>query len=588
MFQFLGADLQKQLNSLIAARNLLERTFVSVRVFANRSMLLFAGILRRSPTPRNCAAMLLTVLAAASILSTGQAQTTGVGSVSLGAQESSTTPASSNVVEKVLTTVQTNPSRLISLRDCIDLALARGFDMQIARLGPDIARFSLKSYSGIYDPIFSLEASRTYADEPENFDPKKLSTQRASLDLEYEETVDKVGPSLGGRLPFGLRYEFYSYAEPESAFTVSSGIRTNNYYSVAGVNFSLPLLKNFLIDADRRNLKIARSNLKISEWQLRAQLINTVSRVKQSYVNLILAREQITVNRLLLDRAEQLAGDVHKRVEAHGLSPLEEPRVQSQVELARTALFGAEQAYTTQMSALWNTISDDYTNDISVELIPADALIFVDDLEPRSTLRQTALARRPDLWEAKINLEKQDVVLAYDKGQRLPDLSLRAGYGRHTVQPDFGGTLDDLSRGAHDFYSIGAGLSFPIGNVTARNRLKADQVVKQQLLLGYRKLQQDTLFAVDAAANGVESAAKQIGSSRKGREFAELALDAESRLFTAGRSTTFLVLERQTALAQARLVELRALADFNLAKAQLEQAEGVTLEKNGVGLDVRP
>jgi outer membrane protein TolC len=484
--------------------------------------------------------------------------------------------------------LETNQSRLISLRECIDLALARSLGVQIARLSPELARYELKASYGVYDPMFSLEASRTYTDQPENFDPKKLNSQRAALDLEYEETVDKVGPSFSGRLPFGMHYEAFARAEPESAFTVSSGIRTNNYYSVVGIGFTQPLLKNFLIDADRRNLRIARHNLKISEWQLRSQLINAVTQVKLSYYNLILAREEIIVDRVLLDRAERLASDVHKRVEARGLSPLEEPRVQSQVELARTALFAAEQAYTTQVNALWNRISDDYTNQSNITLTPADALVFVDATEPRPTLHQTALASSPELWEMKLNLEKQDVVIAYDKNQRLPDLSLRAGYGRHSVQPDFDTTLDDLARGPHDFYTFGAALTFPIGNITARNRLKADQTARQQLVLSYRKLQQDTLFAVDSAANSLESAARQIGSSRKAREYAEVALDAESRLFEAGRSTTFLVLEAQSALAQARLVELRALAQFNVAKAELERATGVTLERTGVNLNIQP
>ncbi len=477
-------------------------------------------------------------------------------------------------------------TREISLRECLDLALARSLGVQIARLNPIIAKYELKAYSGVYDPNLVLEARRDYVNQPENFDPKKLGTAR--IDQEYEQTIDKIGPSLAGRLPFGLRYDFYARTEPDEAFNVPLQASTNNYYSVAGVSFRQPLLKDFWIDADRRNIKLARSNLKISEWQFRGELINTVTQVKQSYYNLILAREEITVSRLLLDRAERLASDVHKRVEARGLSQLEEPRVQSQVELARTALFGAEQTYTSQVNSLWNLISDDYTNDVNIQLMPTDSLVFVEETEPRSNLRQIALASRPELWEMKLNLEKHDIRLSYDKNQRLPDLSLHAGYGRHSVQPDFSGTVDEIGTGLHDFYTIGASVSFPLGNVGARNRLKADQAAKQQLVLSYRKMQQDALVSVDIAANSVESAAKQIASSRRGREFAELALEAEQKLFEAGKSTTFLVVERQSTLAQARLVELRSLANFNIAKADLEKAQGITLEKSGIDINLQP
>src|SRR5262249_17870063 len=139
-------------------------------------------------------------------------------------------------------------SRDISLRECVDLALARGLGVQIARLNPTIAQYELKAYSGVYDPTLVLEARRDYVNQPENFDPKKLGTAR--IDQEYEQTVDRVGPSLGGRLPFGLRYDFYARSEPDEALNVLLQVRTNNYYSVAGVSFRQPLLKDFLIDAD--------------------------------------------------------------------------------------------------------------------------------------------------------------------------------------------------------------------------------------------------------------------------------------------------------------------------------------------------
>lgn len=478
-------------------------------------------------------------------------------------------------------------ARSISLQECIDLAMARSLGVQVARLGPTVALYELKSYYGAYDPSLTLQATRNYVDQPSTFDPKKLTSNRAGSDQEYEETVDQIGPSLGGKLPFGLHYDFYARSESIEAFTFASQILTNNYYGIAGMTFRQPLLKDFWIDADRRNLKLARSNLKISEWQLRDQLISAVTQVKLEYYNLILAREGIQVDRFQLERAERLASDVHKRVEAHGISPLEEPRVQSQVELARTALFGSEQNYRTQMAALWRLISDDYTNQVSIALEPVDALVFVQETETRSDWRQAALANRPEIWEMRLRLEKQDVALRYDSNQRLPDLSFHAGYGRQSIQPTFGETVDEVGSGTHELYSIGASLSFPIGNVTARNRYKADRAAKEQLQLSLRKAEQDALFEVDMAANALESTSNQIGSSRRAREFAELALEAENKLFQAGKSTPFLVLERQTALAQARLVELRALANYNTARAQLEKAQGVTLQKSGVNVSVK-
>jgi len=54
----------------------------------------------------------------------------------------------------------------------------------------------------------------------------------------------------------------------------------------------------------------------------------------------------------------------------------------------------------------------------------------------------------------------------------------------------------------------------------------------------------------------------------------------------AGRSDNFRVMERQTQLIDARLRRGRAVADYHVAVAQLQQLAGFLLEQYRV--DVRP
>src|SRR5262249_20759291 len=140
------------------------------------------------PTLRQGSRVLPAVLWILSVLSAAHAQT-------------SSAPSQFNSAPGITEPLaSTNEVRLISLRECIDLALARNLGVQIARLGPDIARYELKAYYGTYDPTLTLAAGRDFVDQPSNFDPKKLGTAR--FDQEYEQRLDTVGPSIGGRLPF--------------------------------------------------------------------------------------------------------------------------------------------------------------------------------------------------------------------------------------------------------------------------------------------------------------------------------------------------------------------------------------------------
>ena len=48
-------------------------------------------------------------------------------------------------------------SRPVSLRECLDSALRRNLDVQIARRSPNISRYQLNAARGAhYDPVFSF------------------------------------------------------------------------------------------------------------------------------------------------------------------------------------------------------------------------------------------------------------------------------------------------------------------------------------------------------------------------------------------------------------------------------------------------
>jgi HAE1 family hydrophobic/amphiphilic exporter-1 len=84
------------------------------------------------------------------------------------------------------------------------------------------------------------------------------------------------------------------------------------------------------------------------------------------------------------------------------------------------------------------------------------------------------------------------------------------------------------------------------------------------------------------AAQAVETARRRVLSARQARENAELQLAGEQRLYQVGRSTTFLLFQRENQLVNARNQELRAETDYNKALAELQRATSTTLRANNV------
>jgi outer membrane protein TolC len=125
-------------------------------------------------------------------------------------------------------------------------------------------------------------------------------------------------------------------------------------------------------------------------------------------------------------------------------------------------------------------------------------------------------------------------------------------------------------------------ISLPLRNRAAKANLAAAQVQKEQNEASYRSQDQTVAAEVRNAAQAVAIAQKRIVASRLARESAEQQFSGEQKLYNVGRSTTFLLLQRQNELTAARTNELQAETDYSKALADLQRATASTLRANNV------
>ena len=87
------------------------------------------------------------------------------------------------------------------------------------------------------------------------------------------------------------------------------------------------------------------------------------------------------------------------------------------------------------------------------------------------------------------------------------------------------------------------------------------------------------------SVQAVETARQRVLSARQARASAEEQLAGERRLFQVGRSTQFLLFQRENELVTAQAQELQAETDYNKALADLQRATSTTLRANNVVID---
>ncbi len=125
-------------------------------------------------------------------------------------------------------------------------------------------------------------------------------------------------------------------------------------------------------------------------------------------------------------------------------------------------------------------------------------------------------------------------------------------------------------------------ISFPLTNQSARADLATARAQRTRLEAQTRTEEQTVIAQVRDAVQSVETARQRIFTAKRARENAEIQLAGERKLFEMGRSTTFLLFQRENELANARNAEIRAETDYNKALADLQRATSTTLAVNNV------
>jgi outer membrane protein TolC len=177
--------------------------------------------------------------------------------------------------------------------------------------------------------------------------------------------------------------------------------------------------------------------------------------------------------------------------------------------------------------------------------------------------------------------------LKYYRNQLFPEVDLLGSYGFNGDGKTYNNSIQQMNDGSRPTYYYGGQIIFPLSSTQPRNQLKAGKATEKQLLLQLKQLEQNVMVAIDNAVKQAQSAWESADATKQARIYAEAALDAEQKKYAVGKSTTFTVLQLQKNLTAARSDEIRSLANYNQALANLAAAEGTTLERQHLDLEAK-
>src|SRR5579883_1452984 len=403
------------------------------------------------------------------------------------------------------------PGQPLTLAAAVSTALQQNLQVRTAAVQVALARAQLRQAEAGFQPTVGLQGSYT--------------TQSSSGGSILSGTLTVPGAGIVGQ-PFVAQV-------PSLGAAPSWLVRLNVAY---------PLYTGHALEDQ---LAIARASVRSAEAAFAAVANQVALSVRQAYYGLELAQGTVGAAQRAVDAAQE-----NVRVTA------------ARVRVGTSPRFDLLQAQQTLALVLNQPLTTRY-QPVTPLGLPApppnvDALV------------RMALQQRPELIQARANVEAAEAAIDLAAAGRRPNITLTGGPTVATSDPTE--RLPVSWTGA-----IQVTLAILDGGLTdakveaARQQLAQAQLAEQQL-------RQTIEQQVRTAYLGLQDAAEELRSARAALESAREALRIANVRFQAGVGTQLEVVTAEQNLASADVGTVQALYAYNLALAQLDQAVGVQVK----------
>jgi HAE1 family hydrophobic/amphiphilic exporter-1 len=522
--------------------------------------------------------------------------------------------------------VQTSKRISLTLREAVMMALENNREIEVERLNTRMNEFDLRAARGAYDPALTAGVFYDHSVTP------VASLLAGGADGRLK-TTDVAGTSkIAQRLPWqgGSAQVIFDHNRSTSQ---NMFISLNPQFTTSlSVEFSQPLFRDRRIDEPRRQIKIAKRRLDLSDSQFRQRAIEIVARVERAYWDLVFALRDEEIKRESVELARTQLAHNRRLVDQGALAPVdavstrvEVERRTDEAEAAVETIQRAENALKSLMVAPGNTEM------WNAALAPVEKPELDSPAPPPfDDALKIAFKNRPEMEQYRLRGEINNIDVDYFRDQTKPRIDLIASYGAFglagkaradlnpisasqerlfarvnqlsqaaglPVLPSFpagaapekfiggyGQGLGNLFRNDYRAWRVGVSIELSIGNRTAKAQLGRALVEGKQIEAQRQRAEQSIEVEVRNALQAVETARRRVEAAKNSRVNAELQHASERRKFDAGQSTNFFVLDRQNALSAARGRELKALTDYNKAVSELQHALSTTLANNNVAV----
>jgi outer membrane protein len=315
--------------------------------------------------------------------------------------------------------------------------------------------------------------------------------------------------------------------------------KLRNAYRIAGLN----------VDLQQQAAAQARSQVKVD--------------ATSSFYQALLARKTVDVMNDALRQLKGHVGQVQSLYDNGMATKLDLMKATLGLQQMQAQISQVENGAELALAALQSTLGLD----------PGTPVSFAEDLAPDTMTvdldqaTKQALKQRPELLQLRDAARMAALAVSISRTANLPNAFAQ-----------FNGSYENpvgLTPGWGTTWNATAGISLPLfTGLSNVNKLKQAQARERQARVGLAMAEDGIRLDVQASVLSLNQEARNRAYQQKNVEVAEAALALAEQRFQNGLLTNLDYMDSELALTQSRVAYLNALANYQVAKAKLQQAVG--------------
>lgn len=523
----------------------------------------------------------------------------------------------------------------IKLEDAIAMALGRNLDLALAQSNRRIAGYQIVAAQGAYDIRFQLQPSLQH-----QLVAPASAFQAGPGGGPITQDTAGISGSYNGLAPGGGSFTVGTSAQRVITDSTVASFSPQYLTSVA-LQFTQPLLRNAATDGARRQVQIAGANAEQQNAATLAVAEQVVANVSNAYWDLVAAWRNVAIQEEGLRNAQAQAASTRRLAQQGAAAPVDTVESFTQINAFQdnvlSALLNVQRLQTQLKTLILGNPADPAW---SANLVPTSNVGVVPPEPKLDDLVVQALVHRPEVAQLRAARRTVDANIAYATDQTKPELDLGLGVtsngfsgtptstaanpfvaslgaeaasinaliaranaaaapGSAPIPPltlnfaptpsyltgGLGTSISALLQNRFPTYTLNLTLQLPFRNRAAKAQLEIAREQGRQLEVQELGLLQRIRAEAGLALQTLRETEYRLVAARDARVASERVLTAEQRRFSAGTSTTFLVLQRQLDLANQRGRELQAQTDLNKAVVELNRVSGSLLAASGFDVD---